>query len=145
MGEVRNEWRPESAEIFISEIFYGRQAVFYEDSFSRIIWVGGVKTFPSKISSGAQSEDLGPSLTIQNKTNNYPSLNYGTGWACYLCGLGKRNGRPGGRFVPNFPHEPGFNPRRRPASVRGGGQNDHCSRGVLHQPLCSRIDRLKEI
>ena len=31
----------------------------------RIIWVGGVINFPSKISSGAQSEDLGPSLTIQ--------------------------------------------------------------------------------
>ena len=29
-----------------AEIFYGRQAVFYEDFFSRITWVGGVKQFP---------------------------------------------------------------------------------------------------
>ena len=43
------------------------QAVSYKDFFSRIIWVGRVKTFPRKKSSGAQSEDLGPSLifTIQ--------------------------------------------------------------------------------
>ena len=99
-----------------------------------------------------------PHYVRQNKTNGVlsfsklqcrlaycPSLNYGAGWASYLCGLGEKNGRPGGRFVPNFPHEPGFNPRRRAASVRGAGQNDHFSRGVLHQPLCSRIDRLKEI
>ena len=39
-------WRPESAEYLFSEILYGRQAVFYEDFFSIIIWVGGVKTFP---------------------------------------------------------------------------------------------------
>ena len=32
--------------ICCSEIFYGRQAVSYEEMFSRIIWVGGVKTFP---------------------------------------------------------------------------------------------------
>ena len=29
-----------------SEILYGRQAVFYEDFFSRIIWVGGVQKSP---------------------------------------------------------------------------------------------------
>ena len=28
-----------------SEILYGRQAVFYEEFFSRIIWVGGVQKF----------------------------------------------------------------------------------------------------
>ena len=39
-------------------------AVSYDDFFSRVIWVGGVKTFSCKISSGAQSEDLEPSLTI---------------------------------------------------------------------------------
>ena len=31
---------------FFSEIFYGRQTVSYEDLFSRIVWVGGVKKFP---------------------------------------------------------------------------------------------------
>ena len=75
----------------------------------------------------------------------YPCLNYGAGWASYLlCGLGEKNRRPGGRFVPDFPHEPGFNRRRRPASVRCAGQNDHCSTGVLLQPLRSRNYRLKE-
>ena len=41
------------------------KAVSYEEIFPRIFGVGGVKTFPWKISSGSQSEDLGPSLTIQ--------------------------------------------------------------------------------
>ena len=43
----------------------GSEAVSYEEIFPRNFGVGGVKTFPWKISSGAQSEDLGPSLTIQ--------------------------------------------------------------------------------
>ena len=64
MGEVRNDDKKVRKYSF-SEIFYGRQAVFYDDFFPRIIWVGGVKKFPSKISSGAQSENLKPSLTIQ--------------------------------------------------------------------------------
>ena len=65
MGEVRNGNQTVRKFLF-SEIFYGRQAVFYEDCFSRITWVGGVKTFPSlKISSGVQSEDLERSRTIQ--------------------------------------------------------------------------------
>ena len=34
--------------IYFSEILYGRQAVFYEDFFSRTIWVGGVPKFPLK-------------------------------------------------------------------------------------------------
>ena len=29
-----------------SEIFYGCQAVFFEDFISRTIWVGGVKNIP---------------------------------------------------------------------------------------------------
>ena len=33
---------------FRNILLYGRQAVFYEDFFSRIIWVGRVKTFLSK-------------------------------------------------------------------------------------------------
>ena len=41
------------------------QAVSYEEIFPRNFGVGGVTKFPWKISSGAQSEDLGPSLTIQ--------------------------------------------------------------------------------
>ena len=41
------------------------KAVSYEEFFPRNFGVGGVKIFPLKISSGAQSEDLGPSLTIQ--------------------------------------------------------------------------------
>ena len=45
MGEVRNGDQKVRKYLF-SEIFYGRQAGFYEDLFSRIIWVGGVKTFP---------------------------------------------------------------------------------------------------
>ena len=42
-----------------------REAVFNEEIFPRNFGVGGVKKFPRKKSSGAQSEDLGPSLTIQ--------------------------------------------------------------------------------
>ena len=64
MGEVRNGDKKVRKYLF-SEIFYGRQAVSYEDFFSIIIWVGGVKKIPRKKSSGAQSEDLEPSLTIQ--------------------------------------------------------------------------------
>ena len=41
------------------------EAVSYEENFPRNFGVGGVKKIPWKISSGAQSEDLGPSLTIQ--------------------------------------------------------------------------------
>ena len=44
---------------------YVSQAVSYEEIFPRNFGVGGVKKFPWKISSGAQSEDLGPSLTIE--------------------------------------------------------------------------------
>ena len=44
MGEVRNGDQKVRKDLF-SEIFYGRQAVSYKDFFSRIIWVGGVKTF----------------------------------------------------------------------------------------------------
>ena len=47
MGEVRNGDQKVRKYLF-SEILYGRQAVFYEVFFSRIIWVGGVKKFPSK-------------------------------------------------------------------------------------------------
>ena len=64
MGEVRNGDQKVRKYLF-SKIFYGRQAVSYDDFFSRIIWVGGVSTFPRKNSSDAQPEDLGPSLTIQ--------------------------------------------------------------------------------
>ena len=39
--------------------------VSYEEIFPRNFGAGGVKKFPWKISSGAQSEHLGPSLTIQ--------------------------------------------------------------------------------
>ena len=38
------------------------KAVSYEEIFPRNFGVGGVTKFPWKISSGAQSEDLGPSL-----------------------------------------------------------------------------------
>ena len=41
------------------------EAVSYEEMFPRNFGVGGVKNNSWKISSGAQSEDLGPSLTIQ--------------------------------------------------------------------------------
>ena len=44
--------------------------------FSRIIWVGGVKNFPWKISSGAQSEDLGSSLMTQEFFSNKYSWFY---------------------------------------------------------------------
>ena len=64
MGEVRNGDQKVRKYLF-SEVFYGRQAVSYEECFSRIIWVGGVKKRSLKNSSGAQSEDLEPSLTIQ--------------------------------------------------------------------------------
>ena len=45
MGGVRNGDQKVQKYLF-SEICYGRQAVSYEDCFSRIIWVGEVKTFP---------------------------------------------------------------------------------------------------
>ena len=51
--------------IFIFRIFYGRQAAFYEDFFFKELFgLEGSKT-SLKISSGAQSEDLEPSLTTQ--------------------------------------------------------------------------------
>ena len=79
MDEVRNGDQKVRKYLF-PEIFYGRQAVSYEDFFSRIIWVGGVKKFPSKISSGAQSEDLEPFLTIQEFfSKNIP------GFICSVC------------------------------------------------------------
>ena len=43
--------------------------VSYEESFPRNFGVGGVKTISWKISSGARSEDLGPSLTIQENSS----------------------------------------------------------------------------
>ena len=141
MGEVRNEWRPESAEIFISEIFYGRQAVFNEDSFSRIIWVGGVKTFPSKISSGAQSEDLGPSLTIQNKTNNgelpFSKLRYRLGVLLIYAVWAKEMEDQGGVSFPIFHTNQASTPadgrplyvaRVRTITVAGGFCINHCAR-----------------
>ena len=48
MGEVRNDDQKVRKYLF-SKIFYGRQAVSYEEILSRIIWVGGVKTFLEKI------------------------------------------------------------------------------------------------
>ena len=42
MGEVRNGDQKVRKHLF-SEILYGRQAVFYEEFFPRIIWVGGVQ------------------------------------------------------------------------------------------------------
>ena len=45
MGEVRNGDQKVRKYLF-SEILYGRQAVFYENFFSRVIWVGGVKKIP---------------------------------------------------------------------------------------------------
>ena len=45
MGEVRNGDQKVRKYLF-SEIFYVRQAVSYEDFFSKIIWVRGVKNFP---------------------------------------------------------------------------------------------------
>ena len=79
MGEVRDGDQNVRKYLF-SETFYGRQAVSYEDFFSRIIWVRGVKTFPRKISSGAQSKDLEQSLTIQELfSKNTP------GFICSVC------------------------------------------------------------
>ena len=64
MGEVRNGDQKVRKYLF-SGIFYGRQAVFYKDFFSKnyLSWRGKKKSL--KISSGAQSEDLEPSLTTQ--------------------------------------------------------------------------------
>ena len=47
MGEVRNGDQKVRKHLF-SEIFYGRQAVSYEEFCSRIIWVGGSKDFLEK-------------------------------------------------------------------------------------------------
>ena len=43
MGEVRNDGDQKVRKYLFSEIFYGRQAAFYEEFVSRITWVGGVK------------------------------------------------------------------------------------------------------
>ena len=42
---VRNGDQKVRKHLF-SEILFGRQAVFYEDFFSRTIWVGGVQNSP---------------------------------------------------------------------------------------------------
>ena len=47
MGEVRNGDQKVRKYLF-SETFYGRQAVSYEEVFSKIIWVGGVKKILEK-------------------------------------------------------------------------------------------------
>ena len=47
MGKVGNGDQKVQKYLF-SEIFYGRQAVSYEELFSRTFWVGGVKQFPRK-------------------------------------------------------------------------------------------------
>ena len=49
----------------LHDVSFVPEAVSYEEIFPRNFGVGGVTKFPWKISSGAQSEDLGPSLTIQ--------------------------------------------------------------------------------
>ena len=48
----------------LSPLLLLSQAVSYKENFPRNFGVGGVKKIPWKISSGTQSEDLGPSLTI---------------------------------------------------------------------------------
>ena len=45
MGEVRNGDQ-KVRKYLVSEIFCGRQAVSYVETFSRTIRVGGVKEFP---------------------------------------------------------------------------------------------------
>ena len=80
MGEVRNGDQKARKYLF-SELFYGRQAVSYDIFFKRIIRVGEVKKIPLKISSGAQSEDLEPSLTIL-ELNIYI---YIAGFICSVC------------------------------------------------------------
>ena len=64
MGEVRNGDEKVRKYLF-SEILYDRQAVFYKELFFKnyLGWRG--QKISLKISSGAQSEDLEPSLTIQ--------------------------------------------------------------------------------
>ena len=64
--EISEVSYPYTFPLIVDTVLY-IQAVSYKEFFSRIIWVGGVRTFPRKKSSGAQSEDLGPSLifTIQ--------------------------------------------------------------------------------
>ena len=66
MGEVRNGDQKVRKYLF-SEIFYGRQAVSYEDFFFKnyLGW-RGQKNSLTKIVRGAQYKDLGPSLTIQD-------------------------------------------------------------------------------
>ena len=78
MGEVRNGDQKVRKYLF-SEIFYGRQAVFYEEFFQELLGLEGSK-ISLKISSGAQSEDLEPSRTIQEFfQKNIP------GFICSVC------------------------------------------------------------
>ena len=59
-------------------------AVSYEEIFPRNFGVGGVKHFPWKISSGAQSEDLGPSLraVLMGTKSCTKILNFSTRFSC---------------------------------------------------------------
>ena len=47
--------------IYFPKCFMAVRPFFMRIFFSRIIWVGGVKKFPWKISSDAQSENIEPS------------------------------------------------------------------------------------
>ena len=79
MGEVRNGDQKVRKYLF-SEIFYGRQAVFYEEFFQELLGLEGSKN-SLKISSGAQSEDLEPSRTMSKSffQKNIP------GFICSVC------------------------------------------------------------
>ena len=60
------------------------KAVSYEDFFPRNFGAGGVKKFPWEISSGAQSEHLGPSLraVLMGTKSCTKILNFSTRFSC---------------------------------------------------------------
>ena len=79
MGEVRNGDQKVRKYLF-SEIFCGRQAVSYEDNFSRIIWVGGVKNFLEKF---RQRHNLKiPNRLLRSKSFFQKSI---PGFICSVC------------------------------------------------------------
>ena len=62
---------------------FPNKTVSYEDFFPRNFGVGGVKKIPWKISSGAQSEDLGPSRAVLMGTKScIKILNFSTRFSC---------------------------------------------------------------
>ena len=69
-------------ELLVRKLYF--ETVSYEEVFPRNFGAGGVKKFPWKISSGAQSEHLGPSLraVLMGTKSCTKILNFSTRFSC---------------------------------------------------------------